>query len=370
MWLRNPATHSINLWSTVDRIKNNNGSGKRGCAVFIVCLVFCWFYPAPGWCGIEAPDEPLTFTFYWENDLFANTDRDYTNGLKLTWSKPYTEKRENKGGLTPWMINRLPFVKNPDASRAISFSLGQSIYTPTDTEQSQLVEDDRPYAGYTYVGFGFHSQKGQRRDTWELDAGLVGPLSQAETVNNYVHDALKLRRFKGWEHQLKNEIGIEAIYETRWRLWQYGIGHGFGADLVTHLGGSFGNIAIHANGGGEFRLGWFVPRDFGTCPIRAGCDAGLSMGDDIYRSAKEGFGAYLFFSAESRLVLRDIFLDGNTFQDSHGVEKETLVADYMTGVALYYGRMRLSYALVQRTKEFKKQDQSHAFGAVSLSYIF
>ena len=30
-----------------------------------------------------------TFTVYWENDFFIGTDRDYTNGLKLTWSTPY-----------------------------------------------------------------------------------------------------------------------------------------------------------------------------------------------------------------------------------------------------------------------------------------
>ena len=29
-------------------------------------------------------------TLYWENDVFAQTDRDYTNGLKLTWSSDLT----------------------------------------------------------------------------------------------------------------------------------------------------------------------------------------------------------------------------------------------------------------------------------------
>jgi len=42
-----------------------------------------------------------TFTIYWENDALANTDRDYTNGIKLTWSTPYRFD-ENKTRLPRW----------------------------------------------------------------------------------------------------------------------------------------------------------------------------------------------------------------------------------------------------------------------------
>jgi len=30
-----------------------------------------------------------TLTLYWENDAFAETDGNYTNGFKFTWSTPY-----------------------------------------------------------------------------------------------------------------------------------------------------------------------------------------------------------------------------------------------------------------------------------------
>src|SRR3546814_3846176 len=39
------------------------------------------------------------------------------------------------------------------------------------------------------------------------------------------------------------------------------------------------------------------------------------------------FGLYHFVSAEGRLMVRNIFLDGNTFEDSHSVDKYPRVFD-------------------------------------------
>ncbi len=158
--------------------------------------------------------------------------------------------------------------------------------------------------------------------------------------------------------------------ESKWRLWHAKPLSGFGLDFIYHLGGRVGNIAVYANTGAEFRMGWSVPNDFGTCPIRPGCDVGNSMGNDMDSMAKSKFGLHFFTAVDGRFVLRDIFLDGNTFQDSHSVDKETFVADLAAGMAFYYGRLRLSYAYIYRTKEFEQQDKNHAFGAVLVSYFY
>jgi hypothetical protein len=73
---------------------------------------------------------------------------------------------------------------------------------------------------------------------------------------------------------------------------------------------------------------------------------------------------------DGRLVLRDIFLDGNTFRDSHSVDKETFVADLVGGIALTYGRFKVNYALVLRTPEFKQREDKHTFGAINVSYAY
>lgn len=312
------------------------------------------------------------FTLYWENDSFTGTDRDYTNGLKLTWSRPYLPAEGERTGLKIWIMNHLPLMGNPDALRATSISLGQNIYTPEDTTHTGVVIEDRPYAGFSYLGFGFVSNNGKRRDVWEIDIGLVGPLSQAELAQNLVHDIIGAERAMGWDNQLENEFGLALIYETKWRLWHAGNYRGFGIDIIPHFGGQIGNIATYANTGAEMRFGWMMPKDFGTCPIRPGCDAGSTLreGFGLSSGSEDSFSIHFFTAFETRAVLRDIFLDGNTFQDSHSVDKEPFVADLMSGIAVHYGRIRMNYTYVLRTREFKQQDENHAFGAVSVTYVY
>jgi hypothetical protein len=83
-----------------------------------------------------------------------------------------------------------------------------------------------------------------------------------------------------------------------------------------------------------------------------------------------GFSLYTFGAVSGRVVLRDIFLDGNTFTDSHSVDKEPLVADLCAGVCLVYGRFKVSYAQVVRTREFERQDEHHTFGSLTLSVSY
>jgi lipid A 3-O-deacylase len=336
--------------------------------------VLCVLSPAAALSQQEAGQTFHRFSFNWENDVFARTDRDYSNGLKMTWSTGFNAAGEETKNLPGWIYgiaDRLPRIKDPAAHRALSVSLGQSIYTPENTKSRHLVEDDRPYAGYSYVGVGFLARKDIRMDVWELEAGLVGALSLAEQTQNTVHRLIHSPPAEGWEHQLKNELGLDVTHETKWRAWTRDFEGGFGINLIPHVGWRLGSIAIYANTGGELRFGWKLPADFGTCPIRPGCN--IDDPQDDFTGAGSGhavFGVQVFLGADGRYVLRDIFLDGNTFVDSHHVSKIPWVADLMAGIGIQYGRFRASYAYVYRTPEFEERKQPLLFGAVSLSWSF
>ena len=69
-------------------------------------------------------------------------------------------------------------------------------------------------------------------------------------------------------------------------------------------------------------------------------------------------------------MARNIFLDGNTFVDSHSVDKEPFVGDFQAGISFTFGDARLSYTYIVRTQEFDKQDQPDQFGSFNLSYRF
>jgi hypothetical protein len=66
----------------------------------------------------------------------------------------------------------------------------------------------------------------------------------------------------------------------------------------------------------------------------------------------------------------NVFLDGNTYADSHLVDSKPLVADLSAGVAMNYKNTKVAYALVYRTKEFKGQNEGQTLGTVSLNWIF
>jgi len=69
-------------------------------------------------------------------------------------------------------------------------------------------------------------------------------------------------------------------------------------------------------------------------------------------------------------VLWDIFLEGNTVADSHSVSKKHVVGSAHFGATIVFGRTRLTFTQVFRTKEFDGQDSGDRFGTVALSVNF
>ncbi|MBC2703616.1 MAG: DUF2219 family protein, partial [Desulfobacula sp.] len=52
-------------------------------SVLLLLLISIAFVLRPDSC--EAAENFRTFSFYFENDLVADTDQHYTNGIKLSW---------------------------------------------------------------------------------------------------------------------------------------------------------------------------------------------------------------------------------------------------------------------------------------------
>jgi lipid A 3-O-deacylase len=332
---------------------------------FFLLPVFCLPFPA------EALHNPWTHTFYFENDLFNGTDSNYTNGVKYSVISPDLSPGVKEGRLPRKVleyIHRIPFIKEslPELTHQVEFSFGQNMFTPTDTARSDLVEDDRPYAGWLYISTSYHRKYDTDEivkfmDTVEVQLGVIGPASLAEDTQRIVHKWREIPVPKGWDNQLKNEPGIAAVFERKWLF--HPVGPKMSAlGAIAHAGGALGNVYTYLNTGLEIRMGWNLPKDFGVSLIRPAGSTRLSIGKDF---ALFGFGA-----VNGRLVIRDIFLDGNTFRDSHSVDKEPFVADLAAGIAMQFGNVMLTWTEVMRTREFRGQGTSHSFGAIALSFSY
>jgi hypothetical protein len=261
-------------------------------------------------------------------------------------------------------------VFNP-TTKALGFAIGQNMYTPRNISARRLIESDRPYAGWLYAGILVgnvdrvdEEPTKDRLDTFELDLGIVGPKSYAGDTQIAVHKLIGSDRPHGWDHQLEDEPGAIVRYEMRRRFLAGEIVDRLGWDALYTAGGSLGNVLTQLDGGLQMRFGWNVPRDFGVSTIRR---TSMEVGK---RDLDGGFAAYVFGAADGMAVGRNIFLDGNTFENSHSVDKEYLVGELRAGLVIEWGSFKAAFTQVARSKEFHEQNHSQRYGSLSLQYIW
>lgn len=349
-------------------------------------------------------DEVIKFrggTVRLENDLFTNTDQNYTNGVVFTAVSHDmvgtidTECLPAPARLHAELIKFLnpgfwADAENPAHAQNVVVKFGQSIFTPKDPARTDLILDDRPYAGLLYVGMSWNRRKHEPQsnseilDTREITLGVIGPLALAEQAQNLVHDVIGAEKFQGWGNQLKNEPALQLAMDRKFRAYRGtgAIQPGFSADSIRSIGLRLGNIETSASVGIEGRIGWNLPNDFGTYPIRPGAEnrppsAGSingGAGDAALTANRPRAGVHLFGTLETKLVAHDFSLDGNLFRSSHSVTRRPWVAQAAVGVSaqgLVAGHgLKLAVMRVYRTQEFEEQGPRHAYGSVALSIEF
>lgn len=307
----------------------------------------------------EAADRDSIWTFSFENDFFSGEDDGYSNGVRVGYLSP-----ENN---VPDFVERgadlIPFFPD-DGYRRWHAELGQNIYTPSNTNLTNPDPNDRPYAGWLYGSVGVTAENGKTLDNLQFTLGMVGPASGAEQTQKFVHENIMGDDPKGWDYQLKNEVGAMVSYEHKWRSLYEFSPFGYGFDVTPSFGTNLGNVYTDASVGAVVRFGFDLPADYGPPLIRPSIP-----GSDFFIPS-QSFGWYLFAGANGRAVGRNIFLDGNTFRSSRSVDKEPLVGDFQAGIAFTFDDMRLAYTHVIRSREFETQQENDEFGALTLSVRF
>src|SRR4030043_1297 len=195
---------------------------------------------------------------------------------------------------------------------------------------------------------------------------LMRILSKGVPVSRSVRICIRRRIHvpEGWDNQLENEPGIILYYEQARRYEKGDLPFNLQFDIVPHFGGGLGNVFPYASAGLILRLGPNLKNDFGPPRIRP-----RRPGAGFFRRER-GLNYYLFAGLEGRAIIRNIFLDGNTFRYSHSVEKKLFVGDLQAGVAFQLDRFQVSYTQIYRTKEFKGQNNADIYGSLNLSYQF
>lgn len=234
----------------------------------------------------------------YENDVLYATDRNYTNGVRLTWRAAAREAvKFDDGDQQPW-IPPLRLTAGGDARRraeedaacrnaaqtdserragrptcyrtAYNFVfLGHNLYSPSDIRLApeRIPAGDRPYAAWAYIGFHreIHASDG-RYWRYGLDIGCVGPCAFGRQLQTWVHEKVTNSPVPaGWDSQVRNEFGAVARFEYARRIWREPLlplgrelfGMPLFADLRPHVQFGVGNIQTYAGAGATARIGWF-----------------------------------------------------------------------------------------------------------------
>lgn len=318
-----------------------------------------------------ADDSDYDVNLYVENDFkrmsIWDSDRSYSNGIRISFLYAPNE-------LPAWAKNSSIGSRRNFPNFNWGLSVGHQIYTPEDLGRTDLIVDDQPYAGYFYTGLIFNAQRGRWLLGFELDLGFIGPPTLAAQIQRNYHGFFNMRDPRGWNNQLKTEPTANLFYQQKIRVLEWTTADGTRmADVIPYFGAGLGNVYIMTGAGLGVRFGYNISDDFGqNTLIPVGIDPFVQStnGDGQPRVPRGFFGAYVFAGGEAQFVPRNIFLDGNTFQDSHRVEKNLLVYDAEMGVVVRVAAVRLMWRQVVRTKEFKLEKGNHAFASVGISYSY
>jgi hypothetical protein len=286
-------------------------------------------------CAAPADGQAVTsFRVRLDNDILAlrgrgaPPDYDYTHGLHV----------QAELGRNPRPLAGLPAcAAGGDALPCLRTRLhaGQEIYTPRRDAPTPL-QGERPYAAWLYAGAEAVVQGAGRQRSLAVQVGIVGPAALGEPVQNGAHRWNGSEPQVGWAHQLGTEPGLLVRYRDE-RVLEMDLGRLGSAQLRPAWTLALGNVRTAAQAGASARLG-----------------------------SLDGRGPFLLLGGWHEWVVRDLFLDGNTFRGNSSARKLPFVPAGEAGAGYGFGRWSVEYRFVARGRQYHGQPGPHAYGSLGV----
>lgn len=298
-----------------------------------------------------------------ENDFFFRDDGLYSNGLFFTWGYNRIDALDEQN-LPSWIVYLAQkTVLNTDENKdySVSYGIGQLLQTTTDISVEELVEEDAPYVGLLAWEVSLLAYDKQVSDEVGLILGAVGPMAGAEFVQSLVHDFTGGREPQGWAHQINNEFVFRAQTRRIWRIYETELWDGQ-FDLLTGIDGGLGNLRSDVATGVGIRFGQGLSKNFSSASVFP-----IQKFNNLNSSP---YGWYLFLNASTSYVANDIFINGNTFQDSHSVDLIHFQAAISMGIVANIYNFSILYTLLYTSDEYQGQTEDSRYGSVAITYHF
>jgi lipid A 3-O-deacylase len=272
-----------------------------------------------------------------DNDILDNTDRYYTNGIRIDIISPF---------LRAFPLSRLMIPYRGTGTNYYGLSIVQKMYTPSTTKIGGILYGDRPYAASLYVGtFKITNDPVKRiRQTCELDLGVIGPYSLGGVVQKSFHAAVPTNNEPlGWVYQVQNDLILNYDF-----CLEKGVYSGRSFELNLSGRGAIGTLFTNFGGSMTIRAGRFNPYFV---------NLGIQQARMNHQQKLTNFQVYFFADLSGKVVGYDATLQGGLLNHSSvytlpGDEISRLVLDGCAGITMSMGGFRLDVGQYLLSPEF------------------
>lgn len=301
-----------------------------------------------------------------ENDMFTGSDSNYTNGFGVSWVSKEIGTYDEQSFVRRWgqFWSFLPFVGDPGYRTYVSWSLAQEMNTPNDITVANPPLDDQPYSGILYLDSVVYARKDRWAHAWQLKIGVVGPASQAEHMQKWVHKAVGSDEPMGWNTQLPNEPVFDVGYTGTYLLAQGDLGDSARWRAIPVASAALGNYFTGAGVGLYGEIGWNLVDAMGGTALRQGFNAASTVGvGPVDRWSVSFSGGVMGYG-----VVHYLPLDGTVFSDSRSVNSEPFIGMFTFGFTARYRSFVFFAGRTYFTKTYETERSRVSFGTMSVSW--
>lgn len=281
------------------------------------------------------------FRLTYENDYFASTDKNYTQGYNLEFVHPIFKKNP---------LNYFLLVPN-NTEKKYGLTLEHIGFTPNKYELSEIQYDDRPFASaimlksFTIAKDTIH----KNRFTSSLNLGIIGPAAFGKEMQVGIHEATGNIIPKGWHNQIKNDVVINYEIGFEKQLVNYQNIFTLQSNANLNLGTLFSNASI-------------------------GLNANLGLINDSFNNSNKHFNLFFYAQPQLRVIGYDATLQGGLFNKNstytiYNKDIERFTAQYNYGIILKTRTLYFEYSRSAITREFS-YGNSAKWGGVRIGFTF
>jgi hypothetical protein len=284
-----------------------------------------------------------------DNDLYVSTadDRYYTSGIFLSYK--YLSKKKS--------INL--------DKKILKWQIGHKMFTPYRATITSINEHDRAFAAYLYGSFGINRvYKNNSNFKTTLQFGVIGKNAFGQELQDFIHDIYGFKKAVGWQHQIKNAVGLNFNAEYIQLLTK---------TTTNALDVSWVNTAKVGTIFNNISTGFYGR--FGFKPLQKLANSiafNTNINNENTNFVKE-IESFIYVKPMLRYAFYDATIEGSFLNSNSEVTTELnpLVFAIEIGLKFTANRFNFGYSYNYNTDKSKnlRYTNGHRYGSIVVSYL-